>query len=49
MAINKSTHLSGSLLDQLYILKRFAMEFNILSDVYNVYFSDHDAVKVHFQ
>ena len=49
MVINKPTHLSGSLLDQVHILKSFAMEFNIVSDVHNVYFSDHDTVKVHFQ
>ena len=49
MVINKLTHLSGSLLDQVHIFKSFAMEFNIVSDVQNVYFSDHDAVKVHFQ
>ena len=49
MVVNKPTHLSGSLLDQVHILKSFAMAFNILSDVHNVYFSDHDAFKVHFQ
>ena len=49
MFINKPTHLSGSLLDQVRMLKSFAMEFSIVSDDYNVYFSDHDAVKVHFQ
>ena len=47
--INKPTHLSQSLLDQVHTLKCFAMEFNIVSDVHNVYFSDHDAIKVHFQ
>ena len=49
MVVNKPTHLSGSLLDQVHILKSFAMELNILSDVHSVYFSDHDAVKAHFQ
>ena len=48
MVINKPTHLIGSFLDLVYILKIFAMEFNIVSDVHIVYFSDHDAVKVHF-
>ena len=46
MVVNIPTHLSGSLLDQVHILKSFSMEFNISSDVY---FSNHDAVKVHFQ
>ena len=49
IVINKPSHLSESLLVQVHILKSFAMEFSIASDVYNVYFSDHDAVKVHFQ
>ena len=49
MVINKPGHLSGSLLDQVHILKSFAMEFNIFPDVCNVYFSGHEAVKVHIQ
>ena len=49
MVVNKPTHLSGSLLDEVHILKSFVMESNISSDIHNVYFSDYNAVKIHFQ
>ena len=49
IVINRSTNLSGSLLDQVHILESFVMEFNIVSDVHNVYLLGYDAVKVHFQ
>ena len=42
-----STHISGSLLDHVYIHQEFSNELNIQS-VVNIYFSDHDAVKFRF-
>ena len=49
MVVDKTTHLSESLLDQVHILNSFSMDLDILSHDYSTYFPDHDAVKVHFQ
>ena len=38
------TFISGSLLDHVYI--RQAKKINIDSSVINVYYSDHDAIKI---
>ena len=42
-----STHISGSLLDHVYIHHEFSKELNAQS-VIEIYFSDHDAVKFRF-
>lgn len=47
--VNKPPHLYGSLLDQVNILKSFTMQFKILSDIHNAYFTDDDAPKFYFQ
>ena len=39
-----SSHISGSLLDHVYIHQEFSKELNMQS-VIDIYFSDHDAVK----
>ena len=46
MIINTATHISGSLLDHVYILKDLKHNlFNVHGLVKCVYYSDHDAVK----
>ena len=42
-----STHISGSLLDHVYIHKEFSKKLNMQS-VIDIYFSDHDTVKFRF-
>ena len=42
---SSSTHLSGSLLDHVYMLKEFLSETDVNESIIDVYFSDHDAVK----
>ena len=46
--VSYSTHLSGSLLDHVYILKEFSIETEVTGSIIDVYFSDHDAVKFIF-
>ena len=41
--VNTSTHISGSLLDHVYIRQEFPKQVN--SDVISIYSSDHDAIK----
>ena len=41
--VNTSTHISGSLLDHVYIRQEFPKQ--VTSDVISIYFSDHDAIK----
>ena len=43
-AVTTSTHICGSLLDHVYISKEFSSELS-MSNVIEIYFSDHDAVK----
>ena len=45
---SNSTHLCGSLLDHVYILKEFLSETDVTGFIIDVYFSDHDAVKFIF-
>ena len=47
--VNKPTHISGSLIDHVYIKKAFMEEFFTNVVVGNIYFSNHDAVKVAVQ
>ena len=44
--VNKPTHISGSLINHVYIKKAFMAEFFTNVTVENIYFSDHDAVRI---
>ena len=44
--VNKSTHTSGSLIDHVYIKKTLLEEFPANAIVENIYFSDHDAIRI---
>ena len=43
---NKATHISGSLIDHVCIKKALMTEFFTNVTVANIYFSDHDAVRI---
>ena len=43
--VKEPTHLDGGLLDRVYLLKSFP-RMNVNLFVKNIYFSDHDAVKL---
>ena len=44
--VNKPTHISGSLIDNVYIKKTLMEEFFANAIVENIYFSDHDAIRI---
>ena len=44
--VNKPTHISGSLIDHVYIKKALMEEFFTNVIVENIYFSDHDAIRI---
>ena len=44
MIVEKATHISGSLIVQIYIEKSFKDKYNIKSQVRPVYYSDHDPI-----
>ena len=44
--VNKATHISGPLIDHVYVKKTLMEEFFINSTVANIYFSDHDTVRI---
>ena len=44
--VNKPTHISRSLIDHLHVKKSLIAEFCTNATVANIYFSDHDAVKI---
>ena len=44
--VNKPTHISGSLIDHVYITKTLMEEFSTNVTVENIYFSDHDALRI---
>ena len=46
--VNKPTHLSGSLIDHVYIKNILMEEFFINATVENDFFSDKNFVKLHF-
>ena len=46
MVVNSSTHISGSLIDHVYIAKDLCQQTEIITMIKNVYFTDHDAVKI---
>ena len=41
---NQPTHISGSLIDHVYVHKCLINKFNIVTYLRSIYFSDHDAV-----
>ena len=43
---DKPTHISGSLIDHVYIHESVREKFQFSSDIHSVYFTDHDAVMV---
>ena len=45
LIINQPTHLSGSLLDHVYVKNDFMNKISIRCIIKNIFFSDHDAVK----
>ena len=47
--VNESTHISGSILDQVYSKKSLLENFDITTKVKCVFFSDHDVVSVVIQ
>ena len=44
--VSKQTHISGSLIDHVYIKKAVMKEFFTDVTVENICFSDHDAVRI---
>ena len=44
--VNKPTHISGYLIDDVYIKKSLNEEFFTNATVQNIYFSDNDAVRI---
>ena len=44
--VNKTTHISGSLIDHIYIKRTLMEEFCTSATVENIYFSDHDALRI---
>ena len=44
--VDESTHISGSKTDDVYIKSALLEEFHIKAIVQNIYFSDHDAVRI---
>ena len=46
MVVNSSTHISGSFIDHVYISKDLFQHVEITSMIKNLYFTDHEAVKV---
>lgn len=44
--VTSPTHISGSLIDHIYIHESLFTTFNVETFVKNVYFSDHDAIKL---
>ena len=44
--VTKSAHISGSFLDLVYVYKEFSRTLSV--NVIDIYFKDHDAVKLKF-
>ena len=47
--VNKPTRIPGSLLDHVYINKTLMRQFSINGTFENIYFSDHDAIRIAFE
>lgn len=46
---NSPIHISGSVIDHVYVRKNLVNSTKVVSDIVNVYFSDHDAVRTIFE
>ena len=46
LVVNEPTHISGSLIDHVYVWKEILDVVDVSVLVKNVYFSDHDAIKI---
>ena len=46
MVVDEPTHLGGGLIDQVYVRKSLLNHFKLTSSICNIFFSDHDAVKI---
>ena len=44
--VNKPPSISGSLIDHVYIKKTLIAEFSIKTTVENIYFSNHDVIRI---
>jgi len=44
--VTEPTHISGSLIDHVYVHENLSNNFDVQIVVKNVYFSDHDAIKL---
>ena len=44
--VNKPTHISRSWMDHVYIKKTLMEEFSINVSVENIYFADHDPLRI---
>ena len=44
--VKEPTHLSGSLLDHVYVKNSILQEYCVSTSMINLYFSDHDAVQL---
>jgi len=44
--VEQPTHISGSLIDHVYVHRSFRETLDVKTFVKNVYFSDHDAIKI---
>ena len=45
MIVTSPTHISGHLLDHVYVLHNFFKSFKVTNYIKSVYFLDHDVVK----
>ena len=50
LLVNKGTHISGSLLDHVYVKNEILQKFSVdKTEIVSIYFSDHDVVKFRLQ
>ena len=49
MVVTEATHISGSLLDHVYVLRSLFEQVHITSIIKSLYFTDHEAVKIILQ
>ena len=49
MIVKEPTHISGSLIDHVYVHKDLKTEFETQTSIRSIYFSDHDAIQVKFK
>ena len=50
LLVNKGTHISGSLLDHVYVKNEILQKFSVdKTETVSIYFSDHDVVKFRLQ